>query len=183
MAQIVHVFVNGYGAPKDPLTDGNYERYLEQVLWFLNNQSGMIHLHLFGGFTNRTDLSEAAAMKLWFEHAGIPKSALVITHDRTTTARGNLIEFNRVVGDVPVVIFCEASREKTMRFFAGKLFSSFSIHGIPFDAKSLTPEALVEQRWQYRLEYLAWYLPPVDVVCRIRRYRHVMRARAAMRRA
>ncbi|MBI4098820.1 MAG: YdcF family protein [Candidatus Magasanikbacteria bacterium] len=174
------VYVNGYGAPKDPLCDGNLDRYLGQVLKYLEAyRDTNVDLFLVGGYTNRLDMSEAEAMKGWLMNRGLPSNVTIRLIDTTDTARDNMVEFKKRVGDVPVLIFCEFSRRPTMAFFAWKLFAEATVHGVRFDERSLRLAHRIKQlTTKLWLEQLAWHSKTIDVLRKWLRKRHVDRARA-----
>lgn len=179
----MYVYINGYGAPRDPLRDGNLGRYLGQVLKHLEEHPDTsIDLFLAGGYTNREDLSEAEAMHQWLKNYGLPNNISVQLIDTTTTARDNMLEFRKRVGDVPVLIFCEYSRQPTMRFFAQKLFRQPLVQGIKFDEPSLKfTHRLKQMTVKLWLEELAWHSKTIDTLRKRLRERHVAHARAQMR--
>lgn len=173
--------MNGYGAPKDPLNDENLSRYLTQVIQQLKeHRDTRIDLYLAGGYTNRTDCSEAEAMQAWLLAHGVDDNVHLHLIDHTMSAADNMRAFKHLVGDVPVLVLCEQSRVPSMRFFANHLFSQNVVFGIAFDAASMSRT----HRWKQStvkvwIEALAWHLPPVDVLRRMLRDRHIRRARAA----
>lgn len=179
----MYVYINGYGAPRDPLNDDNLGRYLGQVLKHLEGHPDTNNeLFLAGGYTNREDLSEAEAMHRWLKNYGLPNSVSVHLIDTTTTARDNILEFRKRVDDVPVLIFCEYSRQPTMRFFAQKLFSQPLVQGIKFDEPSLELTHRIKQHTvKLWLEQLAWHSKIIDALRKWLRKRHVAHARTQMR--
>ncbi len=179
----MYAYINGYGASRDPLHDGNLGRYLEQVLEHLReHRDAGINLFLAGGYTNREDLSEAEAMHQWLKNYGLPNYVSVHLIDTTTTARDNMLEFRKRVNDVPVLIFCEYSRQPTMRFFAQKLFRQSLIQGLKFDKPSLKlAHRMKQQTVKLWLEKLAWHNKTIDALRNRLRERHVARVRAQMR--
>ncbi|MBP9748745.1 hypothetical protein KBD18_00930 [Patescibacteria group bacterium] len=178
------VFVNGYGATKDS-RDRNYQAYLSAVRTFIWNKAGdgPHTLFLCGGHTNRDDLTEAETMRRWFEAHPLPRGVKVVLIDDTVDARNNICRMEkRLRPEQSVVIFCEYSRRRTMRFFAGRLFRHFEVRGIPFDQHSLRLEHRVMQAlFHLPLEVLAWYVQPADDVRNWLRARHIRRARSVER--
>lgn len=178
------ILVNGYGAPLEPLMDENLHRYLTEVVSILEgSEDGENALYLAGGYTNRSDLSEAAAMSAWLKARELPKGTVIFLIETSTTARGNLTRLKDLVGNVPVTICCEYSRRLTMKFFAKKLFSQSVIRGIKFDEDSLRLDHLISRYTiKHWLEVLAWHSRIVDRFRRWLRKRHIARARAATNR-
>lgn len=176
---IKYIYVNGYGVPNDPLNDHNMHAYLMQVCRCIHAYGAKsTKLYLAGGFTNRTDLSEARAMLMWLKHNGSISGAEINLLEATTTARENMKYFRSLVGDVPVIILCEYSRRPTMQFFADMLFSVNDVRGVPFDKRSMSLAHRLKQ-WTTRLwlEKLAWHSSFFDALNRRLRARHVAQAR------
>lgn len=168
----VNIYINGYGAPKNPTDDGNMKRYLGKVKEYIEaHPYTLFRLFLAGGFTNRLDLSEARAMQMWFEYYGLPENVLeVILLDKTTTARGNLVHYSNIVraGTIhrnePSIFFWEYSRRFQMKFFVRRLLNkgNFLFCNIPFDARSMKLRNRLKQYfWKFPLEVLSWYFPSV----------------------
>lgn len=180
----MYVFVNGYGAPLNPLEDDNFDQYLGNILKQLKEHCTYqcINLYLAGGYTNRTDMSEAEAMHEWFAKHQLPVHTVIHLISKTDTARENMREFQKVVGsDTPVFVFCELSRKPTMEFFAKKFFKHYMVYGVKFDAASLTlTNCLKQYTIKLWLEQLAWHSKTVDNLRKWLRKRQVTRSRAAM---
>ena len=172
------LYVNGYGATQN-LDDGNYTRYLGEIIRHINWQpQRQFTVYLCGGHTNRTDLTEAACMRNIWEHLGAPPNAALVLIENTTTARDNLKEVGRHTADLHVTVFCEFSRMLTMEFLASRFFSRSTVFGIPFDTASLLTANMLKQRGpKLFLEVLANYLPLFDHLRLALRKRHVAKAR------
>jgi hypothetical protein len=197
------IYINGYGAPKDPVNDGNLSRYLGAVKstvenfvesnskYGIPNSKYDFTLYLAGGFTNRTDLSEARAMQMWFEHHGLPKNVRrVILIEESTTGRDNLVLFTQTIEDPPMtyltLFFWEYSRRFQMEFLARHILAkmctyhqAYEFIGVPFDARSMK---LVNRAKEYLLKFpllvLAWYFPFINkLVVRPIRERHIAKCR------
>ena len=180
---IIVCYVNGYGAT-DNLADGNYGRYLSSVIGYLRrtHPQDAIALYLSGGYTNRTDLTEAESMRRILEHQGIISGTdLTITRLETPyTAREGLQTLRERVGSATrVTIFCEYSRQWTMRFFARQLFARATVIGIPFDASSMKLAHRLKQIFFHLpLEAGAWHSAFIDRLRKQLRDRHVAKARS-----
>jgi hypothetical protein len=173
------VYVNGYGTPRDPQTDGNLGRYLPTVRDFARAHSRAA-IFLCGGLTNRTDLSEAAAMAQWFAlHAEDLMPRIKLLEDGVSPHQ-NVTAFAQIAGFKHAVLFCEESRTPTMRFLAWyHLHGSSTVTGVPFDKRSLTlRHRLVQWTSKLGLEVLATYFPPVDRLRKKLREQHIAKARA-----
>lgn len=177
------VFVNGYGVPQNILTDDNYGRYLGAVVSYVKAfPDERYTIHLCGGYTNRPDKTEAAAMLEWFDHFGCPKNASLHLIEVGDTARDNMIAFQKRVETSfgsSGVLFCEVSRRHTMGFFACLLLAHYELQAVKFDTASLSVKHKITQIIvKLPLEILAWHFTWFDQI-RIRaRARHIARARA-----
>ncbi len=173
------IFVNGYGAT-DNVDDGNYCRYLGEVSTFIDShQTEKCVVHLCGGYTNRLDLTEARAMLNWFVRRRDFSDVEYVLIEDTFTARDNMERMGSLVSEELLVIFCEYSRRFTMAFYASRLFKHYEIHGVKFDAKSLTFVHQIKQvTLKLPVEVLAWYFQSFDHLRLWLRNRHVMRVRA-----
>lgn len=138
-----YITVLGYGAPADPATDGNLNRYLGRVAAFIRDLPEGSHcfVYLCGGRTNRQDLSEAAAMKQWFEahrheYCGL-KGATFILLENVDSARDALVATLQECGaHRHLNIFCEWTRRRTVHLHARRLFPNRTVNPIGFDQKS-----------------------------------------------
>jgi hypothetical protein len=176
------LFVNGYGAT-DNTDDRNYATYLSAVrnyAWTTLGD-GRHTIYLCGGFTNRTDLTEAETMRRWFVKNPLPRNVEIVLVENTTDARGNICRVEALMeSEEDIIIFCEYSRRRTMTFFARRLFRHFEVRGVPFDQQSLRLEQQAKQLLLHLpLEALAWYLPPFDALRKKLHARHMRRARSA----
>lgn len=180
--------VLGYGAPHNPLSDGNYTRYLSEVFRRLEIEASRVEdIILCGGYTNRTDLSEAGAMNLWIEAHRPEWVRKCLTLEEPTTLEADLEEAAaEIPPDSQAYIFCEQSRIWSVRFHARRFFKDIAwrVIGIAFDEASLKPT--------HRLKQLLVHLP-IEVLStksriiadfkRRQRIRTVAKARAAFNRA
>ena len=156
--------VLGYG-----VAHNMYERkqvtYLSFVLHHLRIGKHVFNkadttVYFGGGFTSAQNCSEAGSMLLWFSQQELQKQIGFEMVTGGITAREILVEFRSRVGDEPVTIFCEQSRRRQITFLAQRLFSTYEVVGVPFDAAALS-------RWQcfmrlvvyLPLEILTWYVP------------------------
>lgn len=143
--------VNGYGAPEDPINDGNLQRYLGGLFSTLDAHrlSGRIDvIYLCGGRTNRPDLSEAEALKRWIVHYEPRFTTRVHLLDTTISAKENVRAFAHEVANVGLhpLLACEYSRWPTMEILARSFFMDpVTVLPIKFDAKSLRPKHQLKQ--------------------------------------
>lgn len=187
---MMNIFVNGYGAPKDPKIDGNLTRYLGAVMEFIKSRpDDYFVIYLAGGYTNRKDMSEARAMLWWLRSHVLPNNVEKITLiEGSTTGRDNLRLYSEMVPHTePSVFFCERSREPHVKFFVKRFFPHskkelFTFIGVPFDAKSLKPtNRAKEYLFKYPLMVLSWYFPFIDkYIVKPIRNRHVAKCRKEM---
>lgn len=175
-------FVNGYGATTDT-GDENYVRYLAEVLAATKGFNGTVQIHLYGGFTNRTDVSEAQCMKRCIQQmGGTLKNAFLHTAEETTTARDNLEHFFSVNGsDRHVIVFCEYTRRWQMMFLASRFTSKYTVRGVRFDQRSLRWDQQLIQLAHCALEIAAWYWPVADKLRVSLRDRKIKRLRGEVR--
>lgn len=145
------VYVNGYGAPVDITKDGNYEKYLLDVFEALDAWGSRVSVvYLCGGYTNRHDLSEAAAMMEWVEKNASEWRGRIRLIENSTTVRENIAEFAAQCGGANFnpVFFCEYSREPAVAalaavFFAGSV--TITTAGVGFSSADLTRRAQLKQ--------------------------------------
>lgn len=150
------VSINGYGAPRDPLTDPNLHRYLTQVFGWLDVYDPRVReVFLCGGCTNRRDLSEAEAMQRWValhSPAWLDRVRLI---DTTQSVRENIERFAMEMSpQLQPVLFCEESRSRTVLWLARQFFRAprpVIVIGVPFDERSL--------RWTHRLLQVLVHAP------------------------
>lgn len=172
------LYVNGYGATQN-LHDSNYARYLGDIIRYINARpQRQFMVYLCGGYTNRTDLTEAACMRNIWVHLGAPPNATLVLIEDTTNARDNLKDVRRYVAYAHVTVFCEFSRITTMEFLASRIFSGSTVIGLPFDVASLLPANILKQLVpKFLLEVLAYHLPPFDYLRLALRKWHIAKAR------
>lgn len=182
---LTFVCIMGYGAPQHPITDGNLFNYLGPALDHLRiREDGPIEtIFLCGGYTNRTDLSEAMAMEQWID-AHRPQWAPKIERiESTLSLEENIRESAREIPkESRVIIFCEASRELAVRFQAWHHMRSMKreVIGIPFDERSLTLAHRLKQFFVHLpIEMVSMYSERVHELKRRRRQRVIDQARAA----
>lgn len=179
----VYVLVNGYGAPADPLTDGNYHRYLNAVFDFVDRYTTKeVTLILAGGFTNREDLSEADAMQMWFENNQLTKNVKVVILNHTVSARDNVRAAYSLLKDMPLHVFCEYSRRFIVECITMQFFSSYVMHPVAFDEVSMQRSHRVKQLFLHLpLEILACYFYFAERARLRLRLHHIMQARRRSR--
>lgn len=185
MAAKMCVFINGYGAPAEPRRDPALEHYLRNVVAILNTILGRedctFEIYFGGGYTNRLDKTEAAALQENWRIRSLDEELRnslchLILGD---TGRENLCLLRKEIGDVPVIIFCEYSRRFAMRFLTQRYFSEALVVGIRFDEPSLTPRhQLAQLLVRLPLEVVAWYWEPANKLRLWLRQGHVRRVRA-----
>lgn len=174
-------FINGYGAPQDPLNDSNYDMYLSQVQRFIV-ESGIKggKLFLAGGYTNNPYLSEAQAMKMWFDENGWPPGIETVRLlEETTTVIDNLMALAGYVFSTETgVFFFEHARRFHMRFLIGKFFTNNVCVPIKFDRNSSRLVSRLKNVLRYFLTVVSWYVPLVDkYIQQPLRARHVQSAK------
>ncbi len=179
------VSVNGYGAPRDPLTDGNLRRYLSQVFdWLDLHDRRVREVFLCGGYTNRHDLSEAEAMRGWVavhRPTWLPRVRLI---DTTASVRENIEAFNMAMAPgLHPVLFCERSRIWTVFWLAQCLFPAdrpVTAAGVRFDERSLRfAHRFAQFFFHAPIERLSLLWPWLDRWRVRRRLRRIGQARAA----
>lgn len=185
MTKKVCVFINGYGAPAEPRRDLALEHYLRSVVavlkTILSREDCTFEIYFGGGYTNRLDKTEAAALQENWQVRSLDENLRdspchPILGD---TGRENLCLLRKEIGDVPVIIFCEYSRRFAMRFLTRQYFSYALVVGIKFDASSLTPRHQLSQLLvRLPLEVAAWYWEPANKLRLWLRQGHVKRVRA-----
>lgn len=189
-----NVFINGYGAPQDILKDNNYAIYLSSIKTFLFEQTEIqrcgFNLYLAGGFTNRTDMSEAQAMFNWFEKNGFPENTQnVFVLEASTTARSNIEEMDRQIEKdefSETLFFCEYTRRFQTKFFVRNIFHNRKrdtrVLGVNFDKKSLQFLQYTKTIFlRFPLLVLSYYFPLVDEkIVKPARARHVKKCRKKM---
>lgn len=151
----LYACIVGYGAARDPVSDGNTSRYLSEALKVLGQHTTRIQdILLCGGYTNRHDLSEAAAMLLWIKAHHPAWADKCLTLETPLTLEDDLREAaSEIPTGAEAFIFCEQSRIWSVRFHARRLFKDIGwrVIGIAFDAPSLKPT--------HRLKQLLVHLP------------------------
>ncbi|MFA4954455.1 MAG: hypothetical protein WC641_04035 [Patescibacteria group bacterium] len=143
MRKISFAAINGYGIPRDILTDMSYHAYLVQVFNYVWRNYGDARLTLIptGG---KTDLfppykrTEAGEMARWFK----PRiKKLKLKWDIETcgalTALENMLTVKRLVGNASGVYFCELSRRAKMQRLAREVFGNkVRVIGLEFDGSA-----------------------------------------------
>ncbi len=181
------VYVNGYGAPFDPLTDGNLTRYLRCVVDWLDRHRDQVHkVVLCGGFTNRADLSEAEAMRRWIAKHAPQWVDSIWTIEDTLSVRENIQAFaDLYLVRERAVFFCERSRIWTVLCLARIKFKSpwiVTVIGVPFDAQALKMSHRLRQMVHGLIEWVSLWWPWLDRQREERRHRNILRAREAFAR-
>ena len=181
------VYINGYGAPRSPVTDPACGRYLGAVFQELDQLEAPVRrIWLCGGVTNNPDLSEAAAMRAWIETHKPHWFTRVRLIEDTTTLQTNLEAFTAKYavssGDFHFLFFGEESRRWKMWFHVVRLFgidTSTHVIGIPFDKRSLEWKQLCKERLvAFPLEVAATFFPrSAGWLRRYLRERHVRKER------
>lgn len=181
----LYVYVNGYGAPADPLTDKNLQRYLSQVVRSVRRLDALVPItafYLCGGKTNRPDLSEAEAMRQWFLVNAWDLRDRIRLIDQSIDAQNSLRQFSeKVPRGAAAIVFCEHSKRHVMRVLAVRLLPGrdVSVLGIKFDRASLAPSNKAVQLLRVPFELLSTYVRFVDTIRANRRAAAVLRAREA----
>lgn len=118
----VTIVIMGCGAPRDPRNDEDLNRFMRatfaslELIW---NEHGIHQIILCGGKTNRPDMSEAEAMRIWIEAHRPGWASEVVIIDTTTDIEGNFkAARTRIPARDNVIVFCETSRKPTNRFYA-----------------------------------------------------------------
>lgn len=135
-------YVNGYGVPKDVLTDGNYRHYVQHVVSWAETADAPVLVFFAGGATDpaQPDKTEAEEMRrlaetLLREHC----------HDRVrfqviTTATDLLGNFRAFVPRIPegaaVTVFCEHARQDRVRFLCWRMLPNAQVVPVAFDSKA-----------------------------------------------
>lgn len=186
-----YILINGYGAPEDPVSDPNLNSYLWQAIGIIRRvaegSQSNVTVILMGPTSNRTDLSEAEALKTWFDahRSLLPTNVEFVRVEGPDgcAARENLEFAREQFNDVPVVLLCEWTRQLYMRYFARRLYSTAQVEGIPFDRNSFRPRELFKRVAQTLLEIGACHFKWLDRIRKRKRAAHVAAARLAYRRA
>ncbi len=179
------VSINGYGAPRDPLTDGNLQRYLSQVFGWLDlHERRVREVFLCGGYTNRHDLSEAEAMRGWIAVHRPTWLDRVRLIDSTASVRENIVAFDaEMASGLHPVLFCERSRIWTVFWLAQCLFRAdrpVTAAGVRFDERSLRfGHRLAQFFFHAPIERLSLAWPWLDRWRTRQRLRRIAQARAA----
>lgn len=185
-AQPFVVSINGYGAPVDPLHDGNLDRYLREVFLCLNRVTfgpRVRAVYLCGGYTNHPSLTEAEAIRQWIavrEPAWLDRVHLL---DQTTTLRDNIIAFRDVLADNEhPILFCEWSRRYTVEVLARHFLGQpIAVEGIKFDEASLSFKNQAKQLFvKLPVEWLSLHSSWVEGRRVKARREHVARERERM---
>jgi hypothetical protein len=143
MRKISFAAINGYGVPRDILSDMSYHAYLVQVFNHLWRSYGDARLTLIpaGG---KTDLfppykrTEAGEMVRWLK----PRiKKLKLKWDIKTcgalTALENMLAVKRLVGNASGIYFCELSRRAKTQRLAREVFGDkLRVSGIEFDGSA-----------------------------------------------
>lgn len=187
------VVIMGYGAPRDPITDGNLTRYLSAAFDHIEELRAEREIHqiLFcGGRTNRPDMSEAEAMNAWMlaHRPEWSDEVQILSGGRDieqnyANARPHIPEHHEVI------VFCETSRVPTNRLYAWLAQRSvanggeWKVIGIPFDARSLRRRhRLLQLVVHPPIEALSQCFPSVALVKRFWRERRITKAQDAFKR-
>ena len=140
----IAISINGYGAERRPKHSFKLLRYLGQLLKLLHKHELMEridHIYLCGGYTNRTDMSEAESMRRWIAYHAPELIDRVHLIDTTTTVQDNVRAFSKAIAgqDLHPVFVCEYSRWLTTFVLARSFMGSVPMSLVPikFDAASL----------------------------------------------
>lgn len=183
------VYVNGYGAPLDPLTDGNLTRYLQCVVdWLDRHRDKVNKVVLCGGFTNRTDLSEAEAMRCWIVRHAPQWTDSVWTIEETLSVRENIQAFAELyLVRERAVFFCERSRLWTVLCLVRHWFKPpwvVTVIGVPFDARAMRIGHRLRQLFFHApIEWVSLWWSWLDRWREERRHQNILRAREAFARS
>lgn len=140
------VVINGYGVPKDIMTDFSYYAYLIQIFNFLweNYRQKSLLIIPCGGPTDlyppfkRTEAGEIAKwLKVRIKKLGLTKKWRLRSIATELSALENLLACRRFVHNSNINYFCERTREKKMRILASKIFGNkIRVIGIEFDGSA-----------------------------------------------
>lgn len=177
------VCVNCYGADKNPLRDPRTSMYLSAVVQHCARQHDReIELHLLGGPTNRRDMSEAEAAKLWIDAYGeICNVVHIQLHEGTLDLRGNLEAVRQYTWQgAEVHYFCEYSRQPSVRALAKRILRGrrVTVIGVPYSKQDLSFRHRLVQLAKLGLEMAAYVIGwPFEPTRKYLRNRHIAQAR------
>jgi len=144
-------YLQGYGVPKNILTDENYNRYLNFCFnyiydYVLRHKVAMPLIVFSGGATDlfkpykRTEAGEMARLfKKLVSRPDVRKETVNWAYQgiNSLSAVEGLLVSQKLVGSSDLVIFCEKTRETRMLYLAKKIFSaSIKVEGVDFDSSS-----------------------------------------------
>lgn len=179
------VAIFGYGAPPDPLQDDHLTVYLDAVTRSIGRPRQHDEIFLMGGCTNRTDLSEAEAMRRWFAQFEPTFLPHLVSEDTPITARESVWMFAQEYGEhgpeVELMIFCEYSRRWMIRMLVKRFLPGRKVwvRGIKFDEAALTrTHRLYQVGPRLAFEWLALRRPFFNQMHNELRARYIANARA-----
>lgn len=164
------IIINGYGVPKDIMTDLSYHAYLIQIFNFLweNFRSSDLLIIPCGGLTDmfppykRTEAGEITKwLKYKINKLRLSKKWRLQPIATELTALENMLACKKRIKNAPLLYFCEKTRERKMRILAKKIFGNKTkIIGVEFDGSApryQTPgrKTLEERDLKYSLLGLA----------------------------
>lgn len=142
----MHILINGYGVPKDILTDRSYHSYLGQVFNYLwdNHRSKKLTIVLCGGHTDMQrpyHRTEAGEMQKWLtpriKQLKLDKFWKVKTITSGLSALDNLLAAKKLVGKDSILYFCEHTREKKSNVLVRRIYGSRGkVMAIDFDTSA-----------------------------------------------
>ncbi|OGY83051.1 MAG: hypothetical protein A3F54_04445 [Candidatus Kerfeldbacteria bacterium RIFCSPHIGHO2_12_FULL_48_17] len=188
--KVWNLYVNGYGSPPDPKTDGNLRHYMGAVKEFIAGRPDpRFRVFLVGPPTTRNDITEAQALKIVFEAVGVPDNVIeiiiiddAIGPDGDTGARLNLERASQIMPqDLPAVFAFEHSRRFYMKWLARRYFKNIQAFlPVKFDAGSLRFQNQIKMATiKFALEVAAYYSPFIARFARAPlRKKHVEKCKA-----
>jgi len=125
--------INGYGVPKNILTDTNYNSYLGQVfnyLWtrYKNKRLTVILCGGAGDMIAPYKRTEAGEMARWFtpriKQLKLEKYWQLQKKDQGLSVLENMLACKKSLVNQQALFFCEATREKKVKILAEKILGS-----------------------------------------------------------
>lgn len=181
---MILVLVNGYGAPAHPEEDSQLNLYLRAVVVAMEVMEDCgkspDRIFLAGGRTNRTDLSEACAMRRWFAANASKWVERLVLIDDTRDGQGNLRRFAQYVSeDDETMVFCSLERHAVMAALARRILKSRHVGtmGITLDRRRFGLVANLTRHAGVSFEVLALRFATVNALRVMLRNREIIRAR------
>lgn len=134
-------YVNGYGVPRDVLTDANYRHYVQYVISYAETSDAPVLIYFVGGATDpaQPDKTEAGEMERLAETLIRPDRRDRLTLRLITEATdlpGNIRAFaHRLPAGEQVTVFCEYARQDRMRFLVHRMLKGAKVVPVAFDQK------------------------------------------------